>query len=214
MTRNIKSPVPYSHSLQGFSLIEMLIVTSIMLLLLAVSLLSLNTVAMSARLTTTVQDVMNQLSLARQVALTRNTAVEVRLYKLPDYNQPMLSSPTVYRGMQIFVQDIDGNSTPLDKPVYFQSRIICIDNPTLSSLFATTSETTPTNGPNLGLIGNNYLYRSLRFKSGGNTDQPVNSLPSITFKTETDPDLVNNLPANYVTIQIDSITGRVRNFRP
>lgn len=198
----------------AFTLTELLFVIAIMGVISAFSVPAFNSIAKSSALASTNRIVVDHLNLARQTALSRNASVEVRFYKLADYNQPATSGPTVYRALQLFIQD-NNSAKPFDNPIYFRAPIICIDNSMASTLLDVTEESTPSfQDPSLGIFERNYLYRSFRFKPSGSTDLPDHVSMHLSFKIQTDPDIKPGLPRNFATVQIDPATGRVRTFRP
>lgn len=204
-------------------MIELLTVIGIMSLLAVVSIPAYNSMTKASNLTTTAQEILNQLNQAQQTALTRNATVEVRFYRLPDYDKASNSSLTRFRGMQLFILDSTGVATALNKPYYFPQWIVTATSPEVASLLndtdkngiKTTVETTPASTQKLGAFGANYSYRSFSFKPGGNTNLSSAALLLLTVVNQKDATSGNaGLPLNYVTIQIDAMTGRVRIYHP
>jgi uncharacterized protein (TIGR02596 family) len=203
----------------AFTLIELLVVIGLITTLAALSVPAFSHMVKAAALSNAGFSVIDQLNLARQTALSRNCSVQVRFYRLPD--DTGTGSPADYRAVQIFLDD--GRALePLGKPVYFPSRIIIAPNPVVSSIMDDTMtgllpETAPEPGdPGLGEYGGNYRYRAFYFKPGGATDLPdsQNRLVFFSLINKTDQLAANGLPANYLTIQIEASTGRVKSYRP
>lgn len=211
----------------GFTLLEMLAVMAITAILLTLALPGLRDLLSSFMLDGCGESVSAQLALAQQTAVTRNHAVQVRLYKLPDYGVAVSGIPSVYRALQSFLEDDSSGTgllTPLSKAAYFPAPILISSNTTLSTLLAQAAS-----GPSsdakpvaLGGYGTNYQFISLRFTPDGKLDTTSfgNTVLSgdnycLTLEIEHGKtNAVTQLPANFVTLQMDPLTGAVRKYRP
>lgn len=201
----------------GFTLIELLVVM-VIILILAVGLVPAATSIMRGyQLTASTDSLVSNLMLARQNALTRGAAVQVRLYQLPDYNQPSSSAPAVYRGLQAFVEGdpVAGSTnvplTPLTRPVYFKNQVVVLADTSVSTVLGLTPSTGDTN--TVGDYRSNYKYISFRFKPNGQTDlSDTNNCLSLVLQN--DPVVSQGLPANFRTIKIGSPSGVVQTYKP
>ncbi len=194
----------------AFTLIELLVVMSIMMALLALCVPAINGTLQGSRLTTSGQMLVDQLNFARQLAISRNAAVEVRLYKLPGYNDPATSTPADYRALQTFLYS-DTAATPLGKIEYFASPIICSSSLKESTLLDSSLLPELAGVDNLAAFGTNYKYRSIVFKPSGATSLPHQS----AFLTLIPG--AGKSPGrgdNFLTVQIEPATARARIFRP
>ena len=208
----------------AFTLVEMLVVMAIIAIIAALSLPVISSALRSYQLDSTGQVMVNQLNLARQSALSRGHAVQVRFYLLPDYNLPTTGTPTVYRGMQCFLEGDPTQAgaivtvpvTAMVKPAFFQAPVIISSatspNP-VSPILPTTPTTPLATDPLLPGYQANYKYAMFHFKPDGTTDL-ANNTNSITLVLETDKIVANGLPSNFQTIAIDPLNGAVRSFRP
>ena len=231
-------PLTLSSPSQAFTLVEMLAVMTIVIILLAFIVPPAASILKGNELTQGSQNVSNQLGLARQQALTQNHPVEVRFYQ---YADPNVSSESVgntatwkYRAIQSFVISERGVPTPLGKVERLPTTVIIDSGPTLSSLIgsAVTSGSgngTTTSGGTAGPVittapqtysipaaGTNYNAAAFRFYPDGSTNLSVGGVTAWFFTMHHfqygDP--LPTPPPNFVTVQIDSSNGNLREFRP
>lgn len=200
----------------GFSLIELLVVLGIIVILSAISVPAFNSIGKSTALGTGGSELVNTLGLARQSAVTRSQVVEVRFYKLPDWNQSASATPAVYRALQCFLVEADGNLQNLGKPVYLPQPTVISQEIQVSSLMdnAFLPEQTPQASEKVGVFGTNYRYRSFRFKPDGNTDLAADTSWFLSLYNSNEAIVANDLPANFITMQIDPVLGSIRLYRP
>lgn len=200
---------------RAFSLIELLVVIAIVAILAVICIPAISSMGRSSSLTGSTQSLTGALELARQTAVTQNRPVEVRFYKLPDYNQPATAAPAVYRAMQTFVVDYD-NTNAATKVSKLSNPVIISSDPNVSSLMNDTNfpEQAAPAGVTLPEFGSNYRYRSFLFKPDGGTDLSRDRQLFFTMHVQNDKIVTNNLPANFVTIQIEPMTGRTKVIRP
>ena len=104
---------------RGFSLIELLVVCSIIALVVGFTVPAATTLIRGSQLTQAAQAVSDQISLARQQALSKNRPVEVRFYRFGDRESPGENSEDPesgkYRAMQCFEIIESGAAIPLNK---------------------------------------------------------------------------------------------------
>ncbi|PTY06084.1 hypothetical protein DB346_01575 [Verrucomicrobia bacterium LW23] len=206
-------------SVAGYSLIELLAVMAIISVM-AMGMPALRSVMNSYSLKSAGQAIQAQLSYARQEALTSNRAVQVRLYKVSDSENP--SSAPQYRAMQSFRETTDASGTlvltPISPVTFLPSGIVFTDTVTAAAtLFATG-----TSGATVNTTGDTAWplppphgaspFLSFRFRSNGQTDLSASSF--FTIVPTRAPIVKNELPANFITFQIDSINGAVRAWQP
>jgi uncharacterized protein (TIGR02596 family) len=217
-------------------MVELLVVMAIMAILIAMVAPAMKGTMRAYSLTSTGQTVIGQLAMARQTALATNHAVQVRFYELPDYNAAATATPTVFRGMQCFTEtDTESFSsgapsaptvtvTPITRPTFFPTPVIGLNNVTSSPLLSLTPVSTlAATDPSLPTYGNNYRYIAIRFQAGGGAQMvtgasanvsAISSTNIITFIVENDATVANGLPANYLTLTIDPVTGTIQSYRP
>jgi len=184
----------------------------------------------------------DQLSLARQYALSKNHPVEVRLIRYADPEIPgeviggnSTPSNGAYRAIQILetLDTVDQTTNdfvrlPLDKPQLLPQAVV-LNKDALSTVIkdAGTFPTTPSlstassKDPQMPRkIGLNYDFVWFRFMPDGSTNLPPKSTSDpnqtwcITLLNMNDPTTGNKPPPNFFTIQIDPVSGAMKQFRP
>lgn len=197
---------------EAFTLIELLIVISIMTVMAVLAAGAYTQAARAFKLSFGGQMMMDELNFARQTAVSRNGFVEVRYYKLPDYSQPVPAASTVYRAMQTFLVQ-DDTVTPVDKVKFLPAPVAISPGASESPFLSSTNhpELPAPSGMPIPGYGTSYRYRSFRFAPGGEIDL-ASSENSLTLVLERDKPLTQG--ANFFTIQADPISGNVRFYRP
>jgi uncharacterized protein (TIGR02596 family) len=203
----------------AFSLLELLVVIAIIAVLATLATAGLDSVSRSTKLASAAQRLGDQIALARQTAVARNLPVEVRLYKLPDFDQTS-GSPTVWRGLQLFLMD-GVNATPVTRPLFFSHRVIISENSVVSPLLQNSisglgAEITP--AASVGAFASaDVRYKSFTIRPNGTVTSGNNVPPGNWFLTihhENQPKSDGIKPANFATVQINPVTGKISVLRP
>lgn len=201
---------------QAFSLLELLIVMAILALLAVLTLPALSSSLQGIKITQGTQILIDQITLARQQALSKNRAVETRIYSFKDPSSP--GSQKSYRAVQNFEIQDDGTAKPLEKMVRLPSGVILDSGSSLSPLLSSSraKQWLPTD-PQISLpgISTDYDTRVIVFRPNGYTDLPAGGQSwFLTLHSENEGDSLSALPKNFSTVQIDPWTGRTSIFRP
>jgi uncharacterized protein (TIGR02596 family) len=163
-----------------------------------------------------------QLALARQLALSRNRVVEVRLFQYCSPTGPgeVGGSPASgrFRAMQSFEISESGDANALGRIQQLPDQV-CIDSGgTLSSLIGAAGAPPVVPGATLGAdipqVGKNYNALSFQFRPDGSMNLDRLGKWFLTVHSTKDADGAATPPANYVTIQIDPANGNINTFRP
>ena len=222
-----------THSFQaimrgGFSLIELLFVISIMAILAALIAPSVNTILRPSQLSQASHLICDQLSLARQIALSRNLITEVRFYQFADATAAgeQANNPGTgkYRAMQTFQIQESGSAVALAKVQRLPATVMIDSGSVLSTLIgaaqASPNAPSSSNGDTLNAsiaqAGKSYNAASFRFLPSGATNlSPLASRQwFLTLHSLKDGDALASPPANFFTIQIDACNGHIKTFRP
>ena len=225
----MKKHLPARRS--AFSLIELVVVIAIIAIIATFTVPAATGILRGSAITQASQTLTDQISLARQMALSRNRAVEVRFYQYADPEAPgeKVGSPATgqWRGMQLFDVLESGVPVPIDKPQRLPISVIM--NPgttsatTLSSLIACAAPNSPTiktpgtTDPDLPRgVAKNYNYVAFRFLQDGSTNLLASQAGGwfVTIHNMTPPVTGTTPPANFFTLQIDPVSGSIKGFRP
>lgn len=186
----------------GFSLIELLLVMTIMALIMGLLIPSISALLTANNLTRAGQTVVDQVSLARQYASSQSSAVEVRLIRLPD------RSADGFHALQVWGAMTDGTTVPMDRLQRLPEGMAIATAQDKSPFFKllTNAAAMPSNGAAGGAT-----YVSFRIRPGGTV------VPQSTNKVELCLSIVperQTNSANFVTLQINPDTATVAAFRP
>lgn len=224
----------FRKPLAAFSLIEMLIVLTVLGVLFAVAAPNLFTLMQASSLSSEGNLVRNKLTHAQQIALSKNSDVEVRFFKMADPGSAELEEQ--FRGFQFFQYDEKGQLNPVSK--FFRIRAPVYISKELSTLLD-ASANSDRKGQEYGFISPNsgkfeiplggddvgtVEYVAFRFRPDGSTDLPGRSNTNdayeggdtwyLTLVQGGGAEPAGGLPDNYYTVQVDPFNGRVGIYRP
>ncbi len=198
---------------RAFSLLELIVVIAIIGLIASMAVPVVGSVARSARLNQATQIITDQLAIARQTAIGRNHAVEVRFFQFADPDSP--GSKSSYRALQT-LEVINGRQmVPLDKVQNLPISTIADHAPALSSLLDPAKRTVVPGSDPMPRISTGYQYTAIRFRPDGSTDLlPTEGPWFLTLHDETAGDGLAKPPQNFTTIEIDPVNGSLKFYHP
>ena len=214
---------------RAFTLVELLVVISIMGILFTLIVPSFNGILGANRLGTASEMVLGSLSSARQLATTKNRQIQVRLLVFTNPDFPSLNSPNnqQIRGIQLMQVEESGAVTGIEKPRLFPNGIISgttlINGTSMSTLAIGTGTNPTTSDPSVSTIGKNYSYYFFYVTPDGSFTRPDVNMPLsgsnyyLTLYDEKYFSVVTGslkLPSNFSTIQIDPFTGDAILYQP
>lgn len=199
-------PIILPRLRRGFSLLELLVVIAILALLLGICIPAFTSISQGAALAQGGQKVADALVLGRQDALLKNRKVSVRLIKVAD----AVGGGKHYRAVQTWqIKDDAGTTVPLTKVSTFPNGIILTEKPELSPLL----QSPPAQAGTMMVSGASCDYVSFALLANGSLDSSIsNQAAFLTLVREKDADV--SLPANYLSICINPVTGEVTTFQP
>lgn len=237
--RRLSSSTPVCR--RGFSLIEMLVVVTIIVMLLALATPALTRTMQSSQLAAAGEALLGAIAEAQQAATATNTPVEMRFFSFKD----SLDQVAMYHSYQLFKITTQSNGggagaavteavVPLENLVRLPDSIIIPMDITLSNAFydnngINISLPDTKAGSQVGYSGVSQAnYCAIRFlpdgtcRTVGATNNGVATMTfqylaknfiTLTFGSGSAVTL-SNLPGNFVTIQIDPYTGKARSYKP
>ncbi|XHR29494.1 MAG: Verru_Chthon cassette protein D [Chthoniobacteraceae bacterium] len=210
----------------GFTLLELIVVIGVMALISVLVMPSTGRFMGASRLSQSSQLLVNELSLARQQAITRNSEIEVRIYQFGDPDVPgeTPSSPASgrYRALQTFEITASGSAIALGK-IQRLATSVMIDAGVLSSIISSSGGTpsvpVATTGDALGLaipkVGTQYNAVCFRFLPDGSARlKPQTGKWFLTLHGSEAGDGLSTPPPNFFTVQINALNGHIQTFRP
>jgi len=172
----------------AFSLIELLVVMAIMGILSALTFTAISGISSGRNLQMGGNMVLDQISLARQSALSKNARVRWQIISVRDGRN---EDAAAFRRMQLEVFDPIARAwNPLTRSVTLPLRVVA--DPARSTLL-TNSASGATN--------------TVMFLASGRTGLNPNGVYSLTLFDERKTN-------NFLTVQLDPISGRCRTFQP
>lgn len=195
---------PLPQSSKAFTLVELLAVVAVLVLLLSFTVPSVNDSMTNLNLTTQGNALGDTLAQARQMAITQNREIELRLVNLARTGTS--SNPAEAKWLyQLWEIDSSNNvARPVSAAQRFSEAIIISRD--LSPLLTKLPELS-TNFPPHGT----QTYQAIRFRPNGRiVDQfGTDNYLSLTTRHE-----AGSTPRNFYTLQLNPMTGGARFYRP
>jgi uncharacterized protein (TIGR02596 family) len=232
----MRSPI-FRSARSAFSLLELIVVITIIGIVAAFVIPAATTIVLGTDITRASQMITGQLALARQTAVTKNHAVEVRFLRFADPERPgekVEDKKTWrFRGIQLMEIFDNGNKALLGKVERYPGSVV-MNEGKFSSLLDKSGEaedkqraskiedaSAERDAPPLPRVpkaqATKYEYVAFRFLPDGGTNLDPNGKWYVTLYSALDE---GKLPQggpptiNYFTVQVDATNGAVRTFRP
>jgi uncharacterized protein (TIGR02596 family) len=179
----------------GFTVIEVMTVLAVMGILAVGTLPMIQGVLDSQNIQGAAAIVRDQLQLARQDAITKNHPIQCRLYQATGGGYFAIRA--VY----------DGTETPVSRMVSLPASTLMTSDGTYSSLTKASGVSTASD--------NKGTYIAFRFRADGSTDLD-STTPSYTMTVlaARNGGAISKLPSNFITLQLDPLTGKTKSFQP
>ena len=211
----------FSRVRSAFTLVELLVVVAIIIVLVTLIVPPITSLMGSYALTSSSRDMVGQLVLGRQTALAKGTPVQVRVYELPAYNASLTATPSVYRGIECFVEGpavVNSGSTtvpltPVTKPIIFNNLVTVLNDATRSTLLTLTPTAAVSTDPSLPGYKLNYQYINFHFKPGSQTDLTT-AANTLALVLQNAPLTANGFPSNFFLLKINAFNGTMQSYQP
>lgn len=187
----------------GFSLIELMVVMAIVALLASLTVVAFQGIGASRKITTAGNMIVDQFMLARQTALTKNAKVRWQLVKVPDSRSGEAEAFRLIR-LQLF------NPRARSWESVGQAALLPVAitaDPARSTLLQAGSIQNISDLTYDGQTERNAQASSVLFLENGRTSLNPNGVFTVTLH---DSKSTND----FITVQIDPVSGRTRTYRP
>ena len=201
----------------GFTLFELMVVMGVVAVIAVLAVPAFNSVQRSSALTRGEEEVLGELNLARQHALSVNRDVEVRFYRYKDGVVP--GNPSQFRSVQSFVYSDSGEASPIRMMRNLPPTVVIDAGTVLSSILVPARRKNWLGSdiqPPLPGLNKDYEAYAFRFRPDGGTDlAPFPGTPwFITLHDRAAGDSLSAPPDNYTSIVVDPINGQPSSYRP
>jgi uncharacterized protein (TIGR02596 family) len=203
---------------RAFTLIELLAVIAVIGLITATTVPMLFSTMKANRLSAAGEELVNRISLAQQMAVSRNHEIELRFYHYVDPEDP--ASKDHYRSTLIAQPAPDPNAPGsvetivLSDMSYLRNGIVIANDETLSPILTEASRNDYPDADGR-IRGATASYKTIRFFPDGSCDVIlVTNKAYLTVVEERDFAVVGGIPKNFFAVQVDHYTSRATTYRP
>jgi len=226
----------FNRRSRAFSLIEMMVVLTVVAILMAFAAPNLFSLISSSTLSGEGTVIQNQMTLAQQTAISKSADVEVRFFKFADEASAQLDE--AFRAFQLYQYQPDGDMVPISE--FFRIRPPVAIHEELSTLVQASTGYSAEEAK-LGFSSPRYEsgdtdnpvpitrtdtevapYVAFRFRPDGSTDLPYRAQGSGVGRNDTwyltlvqgEEALQSQSPDNYTCLQVNPYNGKISVFRP
>ena len=203
---------------RAFTLIELLAVIAVIGLITATTVPMLFSTMKANRLSAAGEELVNRISLAQQMAVSRNHEIELRFYHYPDPEDP--ASKDHYRATLIAQPAPDPDAPGsvetivLSDMSYLRNGIVIANDETLSPILKEATRNDYPDADNR-IRGGTAHYKTIRFFPDGSCDVIlVTNQAYLTVVEERDFAAAGGIPKNFFAVQVDHYTSRAITYRP
>ncbi|MEZ0273428.1 MAG: Verru_Chthon cassette protein D [Roseimicrobium sp.] len=192
---------------RAFTLIELLLVVTVMAILLTLASVSVSHVVAGQQLSSSTMRFTNDLAYAAQLASRENRLIGVRFLKLPEASDP--ESAQQYRAWQFLAPDrTTGKWRPLDEPHRLDASTIMMEHDIYSTMVHVTPLATAADVDDKDTTPPLFAFKP----EGGTTLPKVTTAPKWCVTLALAADLERTpgiLPANFRTLVLNAHTGAI-----
>lgn len=212
------------RQVRAFTLVELLIVISVMGLMLAMAGTGAGSLMTTLRMKEAVQTVGDAMEHARQVAMTSNREVVFRIYKVSNDMGEESWRSVEYGTVDVVINpddagykdptaaDYEPPFNPSGAPETLPEGLVFHPSATYSTLLS-ENQADLVKGTETASSGLNRSYLSFRFLPDGRCNLSSTQKWTLTIVKEAEVS-GGGLPINFATMQLEPATARVRFFRP
>lgn len=202
-SRTIMTPSNADTS-SAFSLVEVVAVLFVIAILSVGSISLLGPTLRSQKLNSTASTVYAVLDQARQQAITSQRRVLVRFFR----------TEGAFSTLQTYLSE-DETWRPVARSIRIPEGVDFHSSPVFSSLLAgSRSGDRQSPPPPSGLAGEIEDIREFEFRPNGSTDLDATNDWTLTLLNVPSESPDGELPSNFITLQLESKTGRLKQFQP
>jgi uncharacterized protein (TIGR02596 family) len=195
---------------RAFTLIELLLVVTIMAVLLTLASLSVSHVVAGQQLSSSTMRFTNDLAYAAQLASRENRLIGIRFLKLPEETDP--EGPQQYRAWQFLAPDrTTGKWRPLDEPHRLDTSTVMVEHDIYSTVVHVTPLATADDVDDEDTTPPLFAFKP----EGGTTLPKVATAPKwcVTLALAADLERTpGRLPANFRTLVLNAHTGAITEY--
>lgn len=190
---------------RAFSLIELLVVVTIVIILLTLLSPAVSSIMASWRISQATAQLVSAFSLASQRASAENRTMTLRL---------IASSSGSWQHLQLVERADDGTIQPLDRLVSLPETMQIATNPLLSSFFRLNAMNSGSDDPAIPSLGGSYRFIEFQIRPDGRLALDVDKKWFLTLIAQREDASASTPPSNFATVQIDPVNGGLNVYRP